>query len=121
MTDKFQLDKKFQDLPEYAQVCASEVLRNVLSSQGVDADASYSENIGRCIKKAFIALFEGESSAVKTGIHIGDGESYPGEALKRLVRDATNIDTAYTLDLLRKGELIERRYNDSKKTQNPSR
>lgn len=40
MTDKFELDKKFQDLPEYAQVCASEALRNVLSSQGVDADAS---------------------------------------------------------------------------------
>lgn len=40
MTDKFELDKKFQDLPGYAQVCASEALRNVLSSQGVDADAS---------------------------------------------------------------------------------
>lgn len=71
MTDKFELDKKFQDLPEYAQVCASEALRNVLSSQGVDADTRYSENIGRNVKKAFIALFEGEGDASKIDIQIG--------------------------------------------------
>lgn len=68
MTDKFELDKKFQALPEHAQVFASEALRNVLSSQGVDADASYYENIGRNIKQAFIALFEGESSQGKLGV-----------------------------------------------------
>ncbi|WP_447875878.1 hypothetical protein [Serratia fonticola] len=71
MTDKFELDKKFQELPEHAQVRASEALRNVLSSQGVDADTSYSEQIGRNIKKAFIALFEGEGNASKIDIQIG--------------------------------------------------
>ena len=78
MTGKFELDKKFQDLPGYAQVCASEALRNVLSSQGVDADASQSEDIGRNIKKAFIALFEGESNASTIDIQIGDGDAFPG-------------------------------------------
>ena len=59
MIDKFELDKKFQSLPEHAQVCAAEALRGVLS-QGVDADAQSSEQIGHSIKKAFIALFESE-------------------------------------------------------------
>ncbi len=96
MTDKFELNKKFQSLPEHAQVCAAEALRNVLS-QGVDTDASHSEQIGRNIKKAFIALFESESSAVKTDIQIG------------------NINICTDFYVMRSNN------NDNKDTQNPSR
>lgn len=115
MTDKFELDKKFQGLPEHAQVCAAEALRNTLS-QGVDADAQSSEQIGRNIKKAFIALFEVESNASTIDIQIGDGGAYPCEALKRPVMATANIDEAYILGLLRKGKLMEQQYNDNKDT-----
>ncbi|WP_447881034.1 hypothetical protein [Serratia fonticola] len=91
MTDKFELDKKFQALPEHAQVRAAEALRNALS-QGVDADAQSSEQIGRNIKKAFIALFESESGAVKSGIHIGDGCAYPGTNPELLSRVAAKLE-----------------------------
>lgn len=70
MTDKFELDKKFQALPEYVQAYAAEALRNVLSSQGVIEDGQFSAvHLGTSIKKAFIALFEEENSHCS----IGDG------------------------------------------------
>lgn len=105
MTDKFELDKKFQDLPEYAQVCASEALRNVLS-QGVDADAQSSEQIGRNIKKAFIALFEGESSQGKLGA-LTECEGYwlcQGEGLEGT---GTTPIEAYNSYLFRNGKAAE--------------
>ncbi|HHQ6627090.1 TPA: hypothetical protein ACSTL5_003603 [Serratia fonticola] len=92
MTDKFELDKKFQSLPERAQVCAAEALRNALS-QGVDADAQSSEQIGRNIKKAFIALFEGEGDASKIDIQIGSiSINTPGLCVTGSLRSNINVN-----------------------------
>lgn len=91
MTDKFELDKKFQALPEHAQVRAAEALMNTLS-QGVDADAQSSEQIGRCIKKAFIALFEGEGGSSQTEIQSGiiNINCYPGLCVTGSLRSNVN-------------------------------
>lgn len=94
MTDKFELDKRFQSLPEHAQVCAAEALRNALS-QGVDADAQSSEQIGRNIKKAFIALFEGESRQCP----VGDRCVYPGTSPELLSKVAAKLEENKTSNI----------------------
>lgn len=92
MADKIELDKKFQALPEHAQACAVEALRNVLS-KGVDEDNQSSERIGRFIKKAFIALFEGEGKQSSNGIV----NTYSDGVVKGLLNVTIQLEEAKNL------------------------
>lgn len=92
MADKIELDKKFQALPEHAQSCAAEALRNVLSKD-LDADDQSSERIGRFIKRAFIALFEGEGRKCSGVV----GNSRADEVVKGLQNVTIQLEEAKNL------------------------